>query len=112
MSQTPPFRYNHDLPQWQCPLATRDKLKRHYFTKVCHIKIVYSRSALNPLTFRGHPSGAANQAQVLRGEGVTVNTGSLGEFMVDLAEYGWFPRQLPSEEAAGMTPPIDSDTEQ
>jgi methylated-DNA-protein-cysteine methyltransferase-like protein len=58
---------------------------------------------------RGHPSGAANQAQVLRGEGITVTTGNLGELMVDLAEYGWFPRQLPSEEAAGIAPPVDSD---
>ena len=58
---------------------------------------------------RGHPSGAANQAQVLRGEGVTVTTGNLGELMVDLAEYGWFSRQLPSEEAAGTAPPVDSD---
>ncbi|CZT02849.1 related to MGMT family protein [Rhynchosporium agropyri] len=49
-----------------------------------------------------HPSGATHQAQVLRSEGVTVNTGSLGELMVDLGEYGWFPRQLPSEAAAGL----------
>lgn len=58
---------------------------------------------------RGHPSGATNQAQVLRGEGVTVNTGNMGELMVDLKEYGWFPRQLPSEEAAGIAPHMDSD---
>jgi hypothetical protein len=49
--------------------------------------------------------------------------------MVDFAEYGWFverksapvcklmpvmnrfPRQLPSEEAAGIAPPVDSDDE-
>jgi methylated-DNA-protein-cysteine methyltransferase-like protein len=60
---------------------------------------------------------------------VTVTTGNLGELMVDFAEYGWsvelgkrsiliadprdnrFPRQLPSEEAAGIAPPIDSDDE-
>jgi methylated-DNA-protein-cysteine methyltransferase-like protein len=35
---------------------------------------------------------------------VTVTTGSMGELMVDFAEYGWFPRQLPSEEAAGLAP--------
>jgi methylated-DNA-protein-cysteine methyltransferase related protein len=58
------------------------------------------------------PAGAANQAQVLRGEGVTVTTGSLGELMVDLAEYGWFPRQLPSEEAVGLDPHIMSDEEE
>lgn len=42
---------------------------------------------------------------------MTVNTGSLEELMVDFSEYGWFPRQLPSEEAAGLAPPIDSDDE-
>jgi len=57
----------------------------------------------------GHPSGAANQARVLQSEGVTVNTGSLGELMVDLGEYGWFPRQLPSDAAAGV--PVDSDSD-
>lgn len=29
-----------------------------------------------------------------------VSTGSLGELQVDFGEYGWFPRQLPSEMAA------------
>ena len=33
---------------------------------------------------------------------MTVNTGSLGELMVDLGEFGWFPRQLPSDVAAGV----------
>ncbi|OWP04125.1 hypothetical protein B2J93_5946 [Marssonina coronariae] len=59
---------------------------------------------------RGHPSGAASQAQVLRSEGVTVNTGSLGELSVDLGAYGWFPRQLPSEAAAGIAPIDDSES--
>lgn len=39
---------------------------------------------------------------MLRGEGVTVTNGALGEFLVDFGEYGWFPRQLPSDEAAGV----------
>lgn len=39
---------------------------------------------------------------MLRGEGVTVSTGALGEFLVDFGVYGWFPRQLPSDEAAGV----------
>ena len=46
---------------------------------------------------------------MLRGEGVTVNTGALGEFLVDFGEYGWFPRQLPSDEAAGVE--LDSSIE-
>lgn len=40
---------------------------------------------------------------------MTVNTGSLGELSVDFSEYGWFPRQLPSEEAAGIAPDSDSE---
>jgi len=71
-------------------------------------RVINSRGIISP---RGHPSGAANQAQVLRGEGVTVSTGNLGELMIDLAGYGWFPRQLPSEVAAGIAPPLDSDEE-
>ncbi|PSS20297.1 hypothetical protein M430DRAFT_119913 [Amorphotheca resinae ATCC 22711] len=64
-------------------------------------RVVNSKGVISP---RGHPSGAANQAQVLHGEGVAVNTGSLGELMIDLAQYGWFPRQLPSDTAAGLAP--------
>jgi methylated-DNA-protein-cysteine methyltransferase-like protein len=60
---------------------------------------------------RGHPSGAANQANVLRGEGVTVTRGNLGEYLVDLSEYGWFPRQLPSHAAEGIAPFDDSEEE-
>lgn len=48
--------------------------------------------------YRG-PGGAARQAAALRGEGVTVDTGSLGELTVDLGRFGWFPDMLPSEEA-------------
>jgi hypothetical protein len=31
--------------------------------------------------------------------------------MVDLVEYGWFPRRLPSDAAAGLDPFADSDEE-
>lgn len=37
---------------------------------------------------RGHPSGAANQAQVLSAEGVTVGRNAMGEYTIDIAEYG------------------------
>lgn len=33
-----------------------------------------------------------------------MTTGNLGELMVDFTEYGWFPRQLPSDAAAGLVP--------
>lgn len=38
-----------------------------------------------------------------------VSTGSLGELQVDFGEYGWFPRQLPSETAAGLAASSDQD---
>jgi methylated-DNA-protein-cysteine methyltransferase related protein len=40
---------------------------------------------------------------------VLVSTGSLGELQVDFGEYGWFPRQLPSEAAAGLAASSDQD---
>ena len=42
--------------------------------------------------------GAARQAAALRAEGVTVDTGHLGELTVDLAAFGWFPDRLSSDE--------------
>lgn len=45
------------------------------------------------------PGGAIRQAAFLRREGVIVGTGTMGELMVDLEAYGWFPDLLPSEEA-------------
>lgn len=47
---------------------------------------------------RSQPTGSQNQAAALRAEGVTVTTGALGELMVDLGAFGWFPEVLPSEE--------------
>lgn len=45
------------------------------------------------------PGAATRQAAFLRREGVTVETRSLGELVIDLEVYGWFPDFLPSEEA-------------
>jgi methylated-DNA-protein-cysteine methyltransferase-like protein len=47
---------------------------------------------------RSQPSGSLNQAAELQAEGVTVTQDALGELSVDLAEFGWFPAVLPSEE--------------
>lgn len=44
------------------------------------------------------PGSAERQAEVLREEGVEVQVDSMGEFYVDMARFGWFPNQLPSEE--------------
>ncbi len=50
---------------------------------------------------RSQPAASQNQAAALEAEGVTVTRGALGELVVDLDEYGWFPRRLPSEVASG-----------
>lgn len=68
---------------------------------------------------RSQPDGARNQAQVLRGEGVQVTRGALGELMVAFDEYGWFPKVLPSEavgdeawDSSSSTGDEDDDNEQ
>lgn len=48
------------------------------------------------------PGGATRQAAALRAEGVTVDIGHLGELMVSLATFGWFPERLPSEREVDM----------
>lgn len=53
------------------------------------------------------PGSAARQAAALRREGVHVTTDAMGEMYVDLARYGWFPDQLPSEE--GLSSDEDSE---
>ncbi|RDW62694.1 DNA binding methylated-DNA--cysteine S-methyltransferase [Coleophoma crateriformis] len=80
----------------------------HHNGNVPWQRVINSKGIISP---RGHQSGAANQAQVLRAEEVTVSTGSLGELMVDFSIYGWFPKQLPSEEAAGLTAFSDGEEE-
>jgi len=48
---------------------------------------------------RDDPGGASRHAQVLRGEGIDVQTKTDGRLVVvDLARVGWFPDNLPSEE--------------
>lgn len=47
---------------------------------------------------RSGPGSAQRQAESLQSEGVEVTTDSMGEMYVSLAQYGWFPSHLPSEE--------------
>ncbi|KAI9055899.1 hypothetical protein LZ554_000837 [Drepanopeziza brunnea f. sp. 'monogermtubi'] len=91
--------------------TTTPQQPRFHSANVPWQRVINSKGVISP---RGHhhPSGAANQAQVLRGEGVAVTAGSMGELSVDLAMYGWFPRQLPSEAAAGMVPHGDSEEDE
>jgi len=71
----------------------------HYFhnNNVPWQRVINSKGVISP---RG-PGGASAQAVALRREGVTVNTGQLGELSVDLGIFGWFPDKLPSEEVSG-----------
>ncbi|KAK4238835.1 hypothetical protein C8A03DRAFT_33159 [Achaetomium macrosporum] len=69
-------------------------------------RVISAKGVISP---RSEPSGAANQAVALGHDGVTVTIGPLGERMVDFAEYGWFPRILPSEEAQGLVPSDEED---
>ncbi|PWY93901.1 MGMT family protein [Aspergillus sclerotioniger CBS 115572] len=48
------------------------------------------------------PGSAERQAEVLRGEGVEVESDAMGEFYVDLGRFGWFPEVLPSEVEEGV----------
>lgn len=70
-------------------------------------RVINAKGQISP---RSVPSGAADQATALRAEGVTVTTGNLGELLVDFGEFGWFPRLLPSDEAAGVVPSSDEDS--
>ncbi|KAF7953293.1 hypothetical protein EAE96_006504 [Botrytis aclada] len=71
-------------------------------------RVINAKGEISP---RSHPSGAQIQAAMLRSEGVEVTIGSLNTHHISLPTYGWFPRQLPSEEAAGLAAPINSDSE-
>ena len=48
--------------------------------------------------YRG-ANGAARQEAALSAEGVEVTRGNLGERVVDFSVWGWFPDDLPGEEA-------------
>jgi len=85
-----------------------DPTHRFHDANVPWQRVISAKGSISP---RGHPSGAANQAQALRAEGVTVTRTAIGEFKIDFGEYGWFPRQLPSEAAEGLDPPYDSDSD-
>ncbi|KAK4213586.1 hypothetical protein QBC37DRAFT_422686 [Rhypophila decipiens] len=72
-------RFNHDNVPWQ--------------------RVINSKGIISP---RSVPAATLNQATALQAEGVTVTTSAMGELMVDLREYGWFPRSLPSEADEGL----------
>lgn len=69
-------------------------------------RVINSKGCISP---RG-PSGASRQAAALRREQVHVDQGSMGEYSIDLATYGWFPDVLPSE-AAELSSDEDEENE-
>ncbi|KAF2086638.1 MGMT family protein [Saccharata proteae CBS 121410] len=72
-----------------------DEAPRWHSDNVPWQRVINAKGGISP---RG-PGGASRQAEALRQEGVYVGRGSLGEFVVDFAAYGWFPEELPSETA-------------
>lgn len=86
-------------------LPAHDPATQHYHhsENVPWQRVLNSKGHISP---RG-PGSVARHTAALQQEGVTVETGSLGEAWVNLGEYGWFPRRLPSEEGGDS----DSDAE-
>ncbi|KAI1337640.1 DNA binding methylated-DNA--cysteine S-methyltransferase [Xylariaceae sp. FL0016] len=74
---------------------SHDESETYNNTTVPWQRVINAKGVISP---RSQPSGTRNQAAALRAEGVTVTRGGLGELSVDFAEFGWFPRSLPSEE--------------
>ncbi|SPO03619.1 related to MGMT family protein [Cephalotrichum gorgonifer] len=62
-------------------------------------RVINSKGGISPRS--NHPAGAQTQANALREEGIPVEANEMGELRVDLAKYGWFPTQLPSEAGDG-----------
>jgi methylated-DNA-protein-cysteine methyltransferase-like protein len=56
------------------------------------------------------PGAASQQADALRREGVEVRQDAMGQYTINLAEYGWFPDVLPSE--SGLVESSDEEDEE
>ncbi|CAG5145422.1 uncharacterized protein ALTATR162_LOCUS1708 [Alternaria atra] len=69
-------------------------------------RVINAKGGISP---RG-PSAAAQQADALRREGVEVRQDAMGQYTVDLGQYGWFPEVLPSE--AGLVESSDEEDEE
>ncbi|EPE08251.1 mgmt family protein [Ophiostoma piceae UAMH 11346] len=74
------------------------RLSRFHSGTVPWQRVLSAKGVISP---RGAEAGGAlgrnRQAVALRDEGVEVTQDAMGELKVDLTQYGWFPRQLPSE---------------
>jgi methylated-DNA-protein-cysteine methyltransferase-like protein len=67
--------------------------------------VTLSRKSLLPVIHRidkeqRGPDTGSHQADALRREGVEVREDAMRQYSVDLAQYGWFPDTLPSENGA------------
>ncbi|KAI9902237.1 hypothetical protein N3K66_004054 [Trichothecium roseum] len=68
-----------------------DESARFHNGNVPWQRVINAKGIISP---RSAPSGAQNQAEVLRGEGVHVSRNAMGEWSVDFKDYGWFPEEL------------------
>lgn len=94
LTHDPDARFNNTNVPWQRVINAKGIISPRYIlhysnSRLCHIHVL--------ILSRSQPTGTRNQAAALRAEGVTVETGALGELIVDFAKYGWFPDILPSE---------------
>ncbi|KAI6778319.1 uncharacterized protein J7T54_005835 [Emericellopsis cladophorae] len=76
-----------------------DPSMRHHNGNVPWQRVINAKGLISP---RSAPSGARNQAETLRAEGVTVTENAMGELSVDFDTHGWFPETLPSEETSSQ----------
>ncbi|KAI4720966.1 hypothetical protein E4T48_02797 [Aureobasidium sp. EXF-10727] len=82
------------LQQLECTMAEDHQLQRCHQPKVFQLHLMHEKQHL---TMSRGVNGARQQATALEAEGVQVARGSLGEYTIDFATYGWFPDRLPSD---------------
>ena len=87
-------RFHNENVPWQRVINAKGIISPRYSVPVSQPNhFQHSHHSAN----RSQPSGAQNQAEALRAEGVRVTANAMGELLVDFDEFGWFPDTLPSE---------------
>lgn len=96
-AETDHYFHSDNVP-WQRVVNSKGIISPRFVFLFQGLQGGHSGGFLTEENARG-PGGTARQAAALRREGVTVETGHMGELSVDLGAFGWFPNVLPSEEA-------------
>lgn len=90
LSSDPEHRYHNQNVPWQRVINAKGIISPRCASPASRPLFLETNS------FRSQPSGAQNQAEALRAEGVTVTENAMGELSVDFKDFGWFPEDLPS----------------